>query len=173
MTPLEADRMKAIIDGLDHLAREMEERWGVGRLELLVDDELRLKFRRQLDKLNAAIDANDVERTAKHAAGMRKAWAALDLAAKNAGALALDPEVWEIRLPDGRVIAFTKTRTDAAHVTRSNRYLDVWSTEEIATVVTALPQIVKAKQTFPGATVIDVRPRRAPLDEANGDPIPF
>jgi hypothetical protein len=35
---------QAILDGLDETARQMERKWGVGRLRLLVDDALRGKF---------------------------------------------------------------------------------------------------------------------------------
>ena len=36
--------MKATIDGVDHVACEMEQKWGVGRLRLLVNDNLRQRF---------------------------------------------------------------------------------------------------------------------------------
>ena len=51
---------KAILDGLDETARQMERKWGVGRLRLLVDDALRAKFDAQKAKLDAAI-ATDQE----------------------------------------------------------------------------------------------------------------
>ena len=40
-------RVQSTVDGVDALAVEMERRWGVGRLRLIVDDELRGKFDRQ------------------------------------------------------------------------------------------------------------------------------
>ena len=46
---------QAILDGLDETARQMEGKWGVGRLRLLVDDALRAKFDAQKVKLDAAI----------------------------------------------------------------------------------------------------------------------
>ena len=36
--------IKAILDGVDAIARQMEGKWGVGRLRLLVGDALRIKF---------------------------------------------------------------------------------------------------------------------------------
>jgi hypothetical protein len=51
---------QAILDGLDETARQMEQKWGVGRLRLLVDDALRAKFDAQKAKLDAAI-ATDQE----------------------------------------------------------------------------------------------------------------
>ena len=50
--------IRAILDGLDPVAHEMERKWGVGRLRLLVDDSLRARFDAQSDKLAAAIESN-------------------------------------------------------------------------------------------------------------------
>jgi hypothetical protein len=47
--------IRAILDGLDHVAAGMERKWGLGRLRLLVSDLLRAKFDAQKDKLDAAI----------------------------------------------------------------------------------------------------------------------
>ena len=54
-TPAGTDKVRAIIDGVDQLASEMEAWWGVGRLLLLVSDEYRERFDRQRRKFNAAI----------------------------------------------------------------------------------------------------------------------
>ena len=50
--------IRATLDGLDLLAHEMDRKWGIGRLWLLVSDLLRAKFDAQKDKLDAAIEAN-------------------------------------------------------------------------------------------------------------------
>ena len=50
--------IRATLDGLDRLADEMDRKWGIGRLRLLVSDLLRAKFDAQKDKLDAAIAAN-------------------------------------------------------------------------------------------------------------------
>lgn len=169
-----ADDIASAIAGVDAVAVEMENKWGVGRLELLVDDELRVKFRKQARKLNDAINAFDAERVRRHAEAMKKAWLALDLAATAAGALALDPEIWEIGLTDGRVVALTRTTAEATAATRQGRHTDVWSLDEIANVIEAFPSIVKAKQTFPGAIVKSVRAKNnEAFDWNTGDPLPF
>src|SRR5512134_3295607 len=87
--------IRAIIDGLDQLACEMERKWGVGRLRLLVSDLLRAKFDAQKDKLDAAIASNLVQHVPTHAEGMKRAWQALDRAATEARHPPLSPEVWE------------------------------------------------------------------------------
>ena len=77
--------IRAIIDGLDQVAIEMERKWGVGRLRLLVSDLLRAKFDAQKDKLDAAIATNREQYIRAQAEGMKRAWAALDKAASEAG----------------------------------------------------------------------------------------
>ncbi len=150
----------------------MEAKWGVGRLELLVDDELRLRFRRQLEKFNEAIEQHEINRVRRHGAGMHKAWSTLDQAATFAGAAPLDPLVWEVAGADGRVIGVTRSNADAFSATRSGRWVEVWTLEELARVVDAWPEIGRTKQTFPGAKIVRVRSKR-PINWSQGDDLPF
>src|SRR5512147_991092 len=94
--------IRAIIDGLDQVAIEMERKWGVGRLRLLVSDLLRAKFDAQKDKLDAAIATNREQYIRAQAERMKRAWAALDRAASEAGHRPLSPEVWECCRPRAR-----------------------------------------------------------------------
>lgn len=166
----EYDAIQAVIDGVDECARQMERKWGVGRLELLVDDDLREKFRRQLRRFDEAIKEHDVHKVRQAGAAMRRGWEALDRVAIAAGAKQLDPMVWEVQMPDGRVAAFCRDNTDAFAATWTGRYVDVWTMEEIARIIENFPEIALAKQTFPGATVTNIRPRRIPEPY---DEIPF
>ena len=43
----------------------MERRWGIDRLPLLVDPDLRLRFDRQREKLNQAVAADNAEASLK------------------------------------------------------------------------------------------------------------
>ena len=100
-SPEDAITLKAHYDGVDHVAREMENMWGVGRLPLLVDGELRARFERQGLRFNTALEQawqsefltrDMLDGVAKAAGGMERAWKALDAAAK----AAIDPSkfVW-------------------------------------------------------------------------------
>lgn len=153
----EYDATQAVIDGVDEVARQMETKWGVGRLELLVSDELREKFRKQARRFNEAITQHDVESVRQAGAGMRRGWEALDKAATEAGAQQLDPDIWEIQLSDGRVVALCRTKADAFATYRAGRHVDVWTTDEIKRLIESFPQIALAKQSFPGALVENVR----------------
>ena len=148
---------RAYIDGADETAAEMEAKWGADRLRLLVSPELREKFDRQRYLFNQAIWQGELEDVRREAGRMVHAWMALNRAAEPAGALKLAPQVWEVPLADGSVAAIVRDDTDAKSVITEGRQLAVYTLEEIGRLLSAHPQIAKAKQVFPGATVVSVR----------------
>ncbi len=162
--------IRAIIDGLDQVAIEMERKWGVGRLRLLVGDLLRAKFDAQKDKLDAAIASNRETYIRVHAEGMKRAWRALDRAATEDGHQLLSPDVWEVVLPStGEVIALVRTEAEAHHVCREAL---VFTLEEIGRLIEGLGDgVLEAKRVFPGAAV--TRIGKPPIDWERGDEIPF
>ena len=160
---------QSVLDGLDAVASEYEKIWGVDRLRLLVSDELRQKFDRQLSKLNAAIALNECEQIQTMAAAMRRGWKALDAEARSLNAKPINPIVWEVPLPSGKVAAFVRTNAEASAVTAQGRYVEVWTLDEVGRLIEGpWKDVGKVKQTFPGALVTDYR-NKEPLD----DSIPF
>ena len=167
---------RSFIDGADHLALEAERTWGAGRLRLLVDDELRARFDSQRLKLNHAIRHGELEDVKREALRMQNAWRALDAAATQAGATGLSPLVWEVALPDGKVAALVRSPEEARAVAAEGRAVNVYSLDEIGNLIHGFPAIVRAKEVFPGATVVGVKPIMDPVegwDEVEGDQIPF
>ena len=162
--------IRATLDGVDVLAHEMERKWGIGRLRLLVSDLLRAKFDAQKDKLDAAIEADREPYVRAQAEGMKRAWAALDKAARESGHQPLSPEVWECALPStGEVIAIVRTEPEAHHLCRDCR---VFTLDEIALLIDGLPKaVLEAKRIFPGATV--ARVNKLKIDWEKGDDLPF
>ena len=87
-----------------------------------------------------------------------RGWKALDEAARIAGAKPLKPEVWEVRMPSGKVCAVVKTNEEAHHICDDERWVEVWTLEEIGRLIEGpWREIGKAKEVFPGALVIDVK----------------
>lgn len=181
-SPEDAETLIALTQGVDHIAREAEAHWGVGRLPLLVGDDLRAKFARQgLRWRNAMEDAwsskmltrDQLESAKSSSAGMQRAWLALDAQAKANGAPSLSPNVWEVQLSDGSICAITRTGAEAGAAIREGRLLNVWTLEEVARAIEAFPGVVRAaKETFPGATVVGFHERKSGK-ELYDDPIPF
>jgi hypothetical protein len=164
----------AILDGLDHRAHELEMAWGIGRLRLLVAEELRLRFDRQCERLNHAIRDGSLDELRHEAKRTLTGWNALDKAALEAGHKHLSPDVWEVISPDGEVIAITRTTTEAALVARQNRTMAVYSLEEIGRLLGHYAEKVGLiKSTFPGATVTAVSYANLSAKLGKDDEIPF
>jgi len=168
-----AQEGQALVDGAEYRRREMERTWGVGRLRLLVEPELRLRFDRQVELFAVAVDRGTIEDVRRETKRMAHAWTALDRAARAAGACELQPVIWEVQLSDGRLVALVRDAVEAKHVARSQdgRRIELWTLDEIARVIEAFPTVVKAKQVWPGAEVIGARVH-VPELPPDGDPIP-
>ena len=175
----DAATLAAYVAGVDRAAVEMETKWGMDRLPMLVSDDLRAKFNRQAaswsEAVAAAYDADRVtgaqmQAVTVKAAAMQRAWAALDAFAEEAGHRAIAPWVWEARLHDGSVAAVVQTNAEASKVITEGRFLRVFTLEEIANVIDALGVVSLAKATFPGAKIQPTRrTHMLPFDDA----IPF
>jgi hypothetical protein len=166
------------IDEMDIVARDLERHWGVDRLRLLVEPDLREKFDRQRYLVNHALETGSIEDVKRECQRMVKAWRACDRAAHDAGHRRLSPEVWEIGLADGSVLALCRS-TDDAHAYRADgRATVVWTLDEVAQMVSGQHFVQSVKREFPGAAVVAAR---APVDPLRGtdavgridDPIPF
>ena len=160
------DEMKAIIDGVDFYAKTMEKKWGVDRLRLLVEADLRARFDYQLRIFNDAIFNYELGPIREHAEAMMRGWKALDDAARAAGAKPIDAEVWEVRMPSGKVWALVRDAAEARHVSADGRYVEVWTVEEVGRLIEGPWRTIgKVKETFPGALVVDYRSKELPNDE--------
>jgi hypothetical protein len=177
---------RAAIDEADKAAAECEQRWGVGRLRLLVSVPMREKFDRQRYLLNQAIWHGDLEAVRRESARMVRAWHALDQTAEELGAAYAPGEVWEATFSDGTVVAIVRTSADAHKVIADGRKVAVYTMEEVTKLLEANSLVTRVKAAFPGATVEKATPvpsdplnafsdSRAELDKAwdEGDPIPF
>lgn len=184
--PEDCAMLSAYFDGLEEVRREVEAKWGAGRVELLAGDELRAKWRRQralwADAYRAAWEAPVLTRdlladVEARTAAMRRGFAALDAAASEAGHRPVAPWVWEVVLKDGTTAALVQTNAEASKVIAEGRYLAVYTLAEIGAVLAVLPEALRlAKQVFPGSkfqapATVD-RLHAGPWNP-DGDEIPF
>lgn len=168
-TALEDAQIAAHIAQVDAVAFDMEQKWGVGRLTLLVDPELAARFQLQAQAFNKAIYPPDglsakLAHVKQQAEATIRGWVALDRAAVAAGARSLDPATWEAKLPNGAVLAVCRSSSDAHHVARQafGRQVYVWTLDEVARVVSQYELVNLSKEVFPGATVRSVRDPTGP-----------
>jgi len=150
---------QAAIDGADHAAITMENKWGAGRLRLLVSVELREKFDKQRFKLNAAIWHGDLQTLQTEAQRMINAWMALDRAAEAAGASANGDGHWEVALADGTVAVLLRTPGAMAKFDGDpdGRRVVFYSLDEIGVMLSNYREVVQVKEAFPGSTVEAIR----------------
>jgi len=145
------------VDEMDLTVIAMEQKYGVGRLRLLVPIELREKFDRQDFKFQRALyDASDPEELKVECQRMIKAWHAVDKAAGASGKPQLDPAVLEVALGDGRALAIVRTAFEAHRVAKG-RAMAVVTVEEVARLFEASEPLVTLLAAFPGARVTGVR----------------
>lgn len=153
----------------DKVASRYERKWGIDRLPLLVDAELRERFWLQADKLNKAIRDNNVAQTEHEVQVSCRAYAKLDEVATASGAEPLSHEVWEAPMPSGGVLAVVRTDQEVSAIKNDVPDRKVYSVEMVARIVDAWEdeKVAAVLDAFPGAVVTEVK--RIELD----DEIPF
>jgi hypothetical protein len=174
---------RAHLDGVDHLAAQMELTWGCDRLRLLVPTELRAKFDRQRYRLQQAREGGTLDSVVEECRRMTTALNALDASARAEGAIGCANTVWEVAVKnpeDGThsVAAIVQDDTAAKDLLAAGRQISVWTLDEIGRLLSAHYALIQAKLTFPGAVVTATRnsvtdplgdiPRPTSLD----DPMP-
>lgn len=166
--------IKAHVEALDAVAAEMEAKWGVGRLPLLVEPTLAARFLAQKEVVNAAVwEKRDPQAVAEACEAMTRAWRYLDGEAERRGAQPLLPAFWETSTPEGTVIVIARDDPSAWAVVRSGRNAVVYTLEEIGRILASQTLLQKAKETFPGGKVVGNRVKATKLDDVLDDEIPF
>ena len=101
----DSEQIKLALERLDEVATSYEKKWGVDRLQKLVDQDLAERFQEQLDLLNSALTRHAVLDVISHADALARGWAALDAAAESQGSPQIDAAAWEVitHPPGGRL----------------------------------------------------------------------
>ena len=164
----------SVLENLDQTAHAMERKWGIGKLRLLVAEDLRSRFDAQSEKLNAALKSGQRDLIDVQAEGMKRAWLALDKAAETAGNKTVSAEIWEVRLPkSNRLVAIVRSSDEALCVATPER--ETWTLQEISHLIEHAGHLVgDIKRTFPDAEITQIHGKtQEPFDWSKGDDIPF
>lgn len=170
-SPAAFDRAQAVVEGVDIVASAAERKWGVGRLRMLADDLLRERFDRQRRKFDDAVFGIDMAALETQAAGMRRAWAALEAAAIAAGHAPNPPTALEAEA-DGVTFVVCADRADASLVAAQGRKAVVYTIDEVARLLAANSLINEIKAQLPGAEVTSARSTAKPINWSEGDELP-
>ena len=152
---------KEVLDTADQLGVDMDRKWGVGRLRMLVNEQLREKFDRQRYLMSQARWEGTLEDVKREGARMAKAYQALDKAATESGAKPIDPDVWEIGIEQGIfkgvVVAIVKQDEAVAKVQAEGRHTIVYSLDEIGRLISFDNFSLTVKQVFEGGEVMPAK----------------
>lgn len=154
--PTRSDRFQALVDGVDAVTVAMERKWGMGRLPLLVSDDLRTRWYRQWDHFTATLAAGDEAVMEACAPATIRGWQAMDASATGDQHPPMNPDVWEIDMGDGRVVGVVRDASEASVAASWARFhgRELWTLDEIKELIRAAGRTVgQAKQLFPGARV--------------------
>jgi hypothetical protein len=148
------DAINVIVRSVALGAKELERKWGYGRLPLIAGVELAEKFDRQKVLYRQAIDSDDLDGVRQHAAAMQRAWGALEAGALANGHQPTPPDQWEFLLPDGKLVVLVRDNAQRDQADLKGREAQVWSLDEIVSVITHHPLLAAVKDTFPGARLL-------------------
>lgn len=168
LTRGEYDAISEIIDAVDRKARELEFKWGIGRLPNIVPLEWSQRFHSQRRKFSEALIDWNVAEATKHGQAMERAYAKLDELASASGASHGPAEQWEFML-DGQLVILVQDRARMGQADRQGRAAQVWSLDEIASVIRNHPILAAAKEAFQGAEVVSIRPPAAVRQQLDDD----
>jgi len=156
--PLDEFRVKAesLVARLDRVKQELDARWGINRIEMLVDANLRLKLQQQLERVYNAQECRDIEKMEKSVQGMIKGYGVLETWAVDNN-IEQKPEINAVEwvMQDKSVMVVVQTHNDAIYYQQfrpelSNRH--IWSMEELELLLESdvIKDIIKAKALLPG-----------------------
>ena len=158
----------------DTLARRMEDKWGVERLEKLVSPDLAKRWAAQMVDLNAAINSDDPAQVKLQADAACRGLNVLDAQAEDRDHIP-DPKVWEYDF-DGFRFAIIQDGEDLRAAKAMRPDMVIFCMREAAQALQRLGAtgVTSIKDKFPGAEVVEIRNTRPPADLANGgDEIEF
>ncbi len=165
--PLPHQRQEAsaeIIANVDAHARAVERRWGTGKLPRLVPIDWMERFRSQRRKFETACFEFDHDNIRLHGEAMLRAFDKLESVATEHGHAPQPVEQWEFALKDGSLVVLVRDRAEMGNVDLGGRQAQVWALDEIADIIEQYPLLSRAKDAFPGAELIALRPNPAAKD---------
>jgi len=146
---------------LDHMAHQMDLKWGVDRLVELVPIEMAEKYGAAMAKLNAAIEAADPEQVSLRAGVCMRGLAAMDRTASESGATPASQDVWLVQA-DGREFGLLRDARAWQSVQKKHPSVRLITEREMILAIEmyqrslAGKMIDQVKSSFPQADVIKI-----------------
>lgn len=145
---------------------------GVGRLRMLVNEQLREKFDRQKYLMSHARWEGTLEDVKRESSRMVAAYKRLDQEATASGASLVDDSVWEVGIEQGIfkgvVVAIVKHEEAVAKVRAEGRHTIVYTLEEIGRLISFDNFSMTVKQVFEGGEVMPAKKVVDPITPSLG-----
>ena len=157
---------------VDRLAIQMDEKWGIDVLPELVSVSMSQKYGSAVAKMNAAVEAGDVDECRKRCEVVMRGLQAMDAEAERTGAQRASTDVWEVEI-DGKLFGIMKDGRSWRTIKKQRPELELLTLREVGLAYSWFRdnwagELEKAaKQSFPGAEIIDIK------GKLFDDPIPF
>ena len=157
---------------VDRLAIQMDEKWGIDVLPELVSVSMSQKYGSAVAKMNAAVEAGDVDECRKRCEVVMRGLQAMDAEAERTGAQRASTDVWEVEI-DGKLFGIMKDGRSWRTIKKQRPELELLTLREVGLAYSWFRdnwagELEKAaKQSFPGAEIVDIK------GKLFDDPIPF
>ena len=157
-------KAESLVAQLERVKKDHDARWGIKRIEMLVDANLRVKLNQQLERVFSAQRDRDIERMEKAVQGMIKGYGVLDAWAVDNN-IEQKPEINAVEwvMQDKSIMVVVQTHNDAVYYQQfrpelSNRH--IWSMEELELLLESevIKDIMKAKALLPGTRMTRIAP---------------
>ena len=152
----------------DQVEHSMVCRWGVNRLVELAPKDMQDLWYGQIEKLNDAIEARDLNILTQVVDGCIRGWKALESSAISKGFIAYPPYQWECEV-DGIVYKVARTPQDASEINKRNKSTDVLALQELCRVYAARHQAITTGPVVEN----EVSNQKITFPQGGGDSIPF
>lgn len=158
------DVVRAAINSVDELARTLEQRWGIGRLERLASPALAVAFEQARQNFNMACEGDDHKFLVQKADNLVSGWKALERYAEKNGHTPSDPRVLYVQPPaDAESQLPYAIIEDSAHFEKVDREAvqRVYTVDELSRIIgfweSRSEGINKIKDTFYGSEITRIK----------------
>jgi len=168
-------KIDSAVRPFDHRARQMEQKWGVGRLEEIVSPQTAARWGSAMAKLNEAIRGDDVDEVVKRVEVCLRGLDAMDAEATAAGMTPASDAVLVCDDGEGFQVAIMHDSDAWPQVAVSHPDLEAMTPREAAVAVKFYRHhrvgqaVAEVKDILPGTEVVAFRPKQEELE----DEIPF
>ena len=159
--------IRASLKSVDKVARDMDQRWGIGKLEQLASPALTTRFEQARQNLNHALGQESVSEVVSKAEDMIRGWKIIEKKVLEDGHKPECEKVWHMVNDEGKKYAFVNDSSDHVYFDKDTTVI---SMEEVLRIIEAHYKelYLDVKIHFPEAEITKIT-KKEELD----DELPF